>query len=142
MSDDQHSEVNQLMYIVNDLERIGDHVDNLKEITQYLKDNEMAFAEESLSGLNKMFEKSIKMVEYAKDALEHSDPELAYKIVSLEKEINELDAENRTMHLDRLNRGKVDPGSGIIFLEALSNLERLADHTYNIGIQIVNSFPN
>lgn len=142
MSDDQHSEVNRLMYIVNDLERIGDHVDNLKEITQYLDKNEITFAEESLAGLNVMFDNSIKMVELAKDALEFTDQAKAAEIVDLEKTINALDADNRKIHLDRLNRGKVDPGSGIIFLEALSNLERLADHTYNIGIQILNSFSN
>lgn len=142
MSDDQHSEVNRLMYIVNDLERIGDHIDNLKEITQYLDENEITFSEESLIGLNEMFEKSIEMVETAKEALEFTDKDKAYKIVEFEKEMNKLDAENRKVHLDRLNRKKVEAGSGIIFLESISNLERLADHTYNIGIQILNSFPN
>lgn len=142
MSDDQHSEVNRLMYIVNDLERIGDHVDNLKEIGQYVDEHDIRFAEESVAGLNVMFEQALKMVEKAKEALEFSDQDKAYEIVELEKTINKLDADNRRIHLDRLNRKKVDPGSGIIFLEALSNLERLADHTYNIGIQILNSFPN
>lgn len=142
MSDDQHGEVNRLMYIVNDLERIGDHIDNLKEITEYLHENEMRFDEEPSISLNEMFEKTIEMVEIARDVLEFGDQNKAYEIVSLESEINEMDAVNRTVHLDRLNKGKVDPGVGITYLEVLSNLERLADHTYNIGVQVLSSFSN
>lgn len=141
LSDEQHSQINRLMYIVNDLERIGDHIDNLKEITQYLGENEKKFTEESLVGLNQMFEKSIEVVEKTKDALEYSDREMAYEVIELEKEVNQLDKENREAHLDRLNRKDIELESGINFLETVNNLERLSDHSYNVATHILNTFP-
>ncbi|MDN6162380.1 MAG: hypothetical protein L0I79_06375, partial [Atopostipes sp.] len=135
LSDNQHSEVNKLMYIVNDLERVGDHVDNLKEIAEYLENHKSNFTEESFKGLVKMFDKSIEMVKKTREALKYSDKNTAYEVLRIEDEINKLEAENRKEHLDRLDRREVDPESGINFLEIVSNLERLSDHTYNIATQ-------
>ncbi len=142
MSDEQHSEVNRLMYIVNDLERIGDHIDNLKEITQYLGKQKTEFTEESLIGLNEMFEKAVKMMEKTKEALENLDRGKAYEVIQMERDINALDKENRAAHLDRLNRKEVELESGINFLETVSNLERLSDHAFNIASHILNTFPS
>lgn len=141
LSDKQHNEINSLMYIVNDLERIGDHIDNLKEITQYLGKKEIVFTEESLIGLNKMFETSIEMVEKTREALAYSDKNTAYEIIQIEEQVNKLEKQNRKDHLERLNRKIVEPESGINFLETVSNLERLSDHAFNIASHILNTFP-
>lgn len=141
MSDEQHSVVNGFMYIVNDLERIGDHIDNLKEITQYLGQEELRFTRESLTSLNEMFDFSVEMMEKTKEALKYSDKNTAYEVIQIEAKINKLDKENRQAHLDRLNKKEVPLDSGINFLETVSNLERLSDHTYNIAIHILNTFP-
>ncbi|MDN6731691.1 MAG: Na/Pi cotransporter family protein [Atopostipes suicloacalis] len=141
LSDNQHSEVNKLMYIVNDLERIGDHVDNIKEIGEYHFKHKTKFTEESIVGLNEMFKESIDMVEKTAQALKHSDKNTAFEILRMEDKINKLEAKNRKEHLDRLNNKKVDAESGINFLEIVSNLERLSDHTYNVATQLLNTFP-
>lgn len=141
LTDDQHGEVNKLMYIVNDLERIGDHVDNIKEIIEYHFKHETRFTSESLEGLDEMFNKSNDMVVKTRQALKHSDKNTAYEILRIEDEINKLEAKNRKDHLDRLNKKEVDAESGINFLEIVSNLERMSDHTFNIATQILNTFP-
>lgn len=141
LSDEQHSEVNRLMYIVNDLERIGDHIDNLKEITENLGKQKTKFTDESLVGLNAMFDKSIEIMKKTKEALEYSDRNTAFEVIQLESEINRLDKENRDAHLERLNREEIRLEAGINFLEAISNLERLSDHTFNIAAHILNTFP-
>lgn len=140
--DYQHDEINKLLYIVNDLERMGDHVDNLKEITEYLVENDIEFAEDALIGLNEMFEKVIEITMKTREALDTSDRSVAYEISRLEDAINTLEDQNRKEHLDRLNRSIVDPDSGIVYLETLSNLERLADHAYNIATHILNTGPH
>lgn len=141
LSDEQHSEVNRLMYIVNDLERIGDHIDNLKEITEYLGEKKTKFTDDSLIGLNAMFEKSVEIMKKTKEALEYSDRNTAFEVIQLEAQINKLDKDNRDSHLERLNKEEVNLEAGINFLEVISNLERLSDHTFNIAAHILNTFP-
>lgn len=141
LSDEPHSIVNRLMYIVNDLERIGDHIDNLKEITEVLGENDLRFTESSLAGLAEMFDQSTKMVEKIKESLEFSDRNMAYDIIEMERNINQLEKQNKEAHLDQINKKEVNLDAGINFLEAISNLERLSDHAFNIATHILNTFP-
>ncbi len=140
LSDKQHSEINNLLYTINDLERIGDHIENLVELSYDMEATNLEFSDHAKNGLREMFEKCIEVVEKTKKAFEFNDPVLAKEVKEIEDEIDKLEIQNRKDHIDRLNRMECQTGPGIVFLDALSNLERVSDHSLNIAMYVLDKF--
>ncbi len=138
LSDGQHSEVNMLLYIINDIERVGDHVENIVELSQYKQENDLEFSKFASEGLHSMFDKCEQVFTKAMEAFEFNSRDLASEVLSLEEEVDRLEERNRTDHIDRLNKMECQTGPGIIFLDAISNLERVSDHSSNIATYILN----
>lgn len=126
--------LNMFLYIINDLERIGDHVENIAEFTE---GNEGAiaikFSDYGANDATAIFNGSIRILQMALTAFERADGELAADVIALEEDIDEMEDRFRDNHMRRLNEGTCDIETGLIFLDTLSNLERIADHSYNIA---------
>lgn len=140
LSDTQHIELSSLLYSVNDIERVGDHVDNIIELSQYKLENKLTFSKEAVDDLREMFRKSGEGFIKSMDAIKTSDKVLAKEVLQIEEIINELERKNREGHLRRLNAGTCLTESGIIFLDTISNLERVSDHSSNIAKYIIDKF--
>jgi phosphate:Na+ symporter len=54
-----------------------------------------------------------------------------------EDEIDEIEKKLRDNHINRLNKGICYPESGVIFLDVISNLERVGDHANNISLMVI-----
>ena len=133
----QHTTVTTLFNTINDLERIGDHADNLAELAQYSIDNKCQFTEEAIEELSLMFEQTGKAFNLALHAFKTADNQTANKVLEHEKHIDKLEKQYRASHIQRLNEQSCNPSSGIIFLDAISNLERIADHSSNISLSVL-----
>jgi len=130
--------VGAMYHVVNDLERIGDHAENIAEFAQVRIDNNMAFTDKAMEELSDMSDKVFNLLEKANDIFTSSDIERAKEEVApLEQEIDDLEKLHRQEHIDRLNSGKCSPRSGTIFIEILSNLERVADHSTNVAYSVL-----
>ena len=62
---------------------------------------------------------------------------MAREALELEKGIDDLERELRRNHISRINTGKCFPGSGVIYLDIMSNLERVGDHSNNIASAVL-----
>src|SRR5699024_10661537 len=140
LSDLQQNEINKFLYTVNDLERMGDHVNNLEELTQYMLDEDISFTDPAMHGLTDLFNKCIEVVTATKTAFEYTDTEVSKKIQEIEDEVDRIEESNRNKHIERSNKKICGAKPGMVFLEALSNLERLSDHANNIADYILNTF--
>lgn len=140
LSDIQHTEINTLLYIINDIERVADHVENVVELSQYKLENNLNFSEEAADGLHEMFKKCEEVFAKTMEAFEYSNKTLAQEVLTLEDEINALEKRNRAEHIDRLNKRECQTEPGIIFLDAISNLERVSDHSVNIAMYVLDKF--
>ena len=140
LSDLQQTEVNKSLYTVNDFERMGDHVDNLERLTEYMVENDVIFTDTAVKDLTSLFDKCIEVVKTTKKAFESSDETLSRKIYKIEDEVDKIEEDNRDKHIERSNKKICGAESGMIFLEALNNLERLSDHANNIATYILNTF--
>lgn len=140
LSDLQQTEINKYLYTVNDFERIGDHVDNLEEMTRYMVENDISFTDPAVKDLIGLFDKCIEIVEVTKKAFEYTDEELSREIYEIEDEVDRIEEESRDRHIERSNQKTCGMESGMVFLDALSNLERLSDHANNIATYILNTF--
>ncbi|MDK2846258.1 MAG: phosphate:Na+ symporter [Synergistales bacterium] len=119
---------------VGDLERVGDHAENLIELFEYKVDNHLVFSDLAMEEFNLMINKAREAVDLAVSALEEGDMEKVNAVLALEDEIDSLERELRMRHIERLNTGVCQPGAGVVFIDILSNLERIGDHANNIAL--------
>lgn len=133
LTEDQSREANNVFHIINDIERIGDHAENIGELAQVKIEDKMPFSEKAIEDLNFMFKRVLDTVQIAVEAFFNNDQELAGKVLLFEEEVDELEATYRQKHIQRLNQGLCFPGSGVVYLDILSNLERIGDHASNIA---------
>ena len=142
LSPEQRNIIEGLFSTISDIERIGDHSDNISELAVYKNSNNVKFSKSAQEELDHMFERVGKSYKQALDAIKLNDLSLAKSILEREGEIDLLEKRLRKKHIQRLNVGKCDPSAGIIFLDMISNLERIADHASNIAFAIIDKNEN
>lgn len=129
--------VDDLFNTINDIERIGDHAENLSELAQEAIDNNLDFSEKAIDELRQMSGLVLQNYMDSLTALKSLDGSLAMKVVKTEGRIDYLEKTLRANHIGRLNNQLCVPGSGIVFLDIISNLERIADHSSNIAMAVL-----
>ena len=110
------TDLNRRSYIilqaVGDLERVGDHADNLVELTDYAQDNNVRLSEMAIKGLEEMIEQVKKTLALSLEALKNDDRELAIKVVDSDDIIDKMELDLRRAHIARLNEGTCDGSAG------------------------------
>ncbi|EOD01629.1 Na/Pi cotransporter family protein [Caldisalinibacter kiritimatiensis] len=139
LTDEQQATITTLFNTINDLERVGDHADNIAELSQYTIDHRLEFTDEAKKELETMFNKVQESFNLALMAFKTADMEMAKKVINYEKEIDKMEKQLRANHIERLNKSLCHPTSGIVFLDIISNLERIADHASNISLSILDA---
>lgn len=137
LSVNQSKRLTDLMNIVNDIERVGDHAENLAELAEEKINEKLFFSEKALDELKYMFSKVQFSLNKSISALKNRDIELAREVSLKEDEIDKIEKELRANHINRLNQGICYPESGVIFLDVISNLERVGDHANNISLMVI-----
>lgn len=122
-----------LMQTINDIERIGDHAENIIELSELRITKHVEFSEDAERDLKRMLELADQTVEKALYALEHNDKEAAEQVLVNETELDRMETVFRKGHINRLNQNLCTGDSGAIYLDILSNLERIGDHCKNIA---------
>jgi phosphate:Na+ symporter len=119
---------------VSDIERMGDHAENLAEMARVMEERKLKFSNKAAAECRVMFDTVLDAVEKSIHALDAEKRELSEEALELEKKTDEMERSLRARHIERLNSGKCRPEVGIIFIDILSNLERVADHAHNIAM--------
>jgi phosphate:Na+ symporter len=130
--------VSTIMNVINDIERVGDHADNIGELAIYNIENEVGFSEKAKSELKEMFDLAHDMYKTSLLSFKTANYEIGLEVLKKENLLNKMEKEHRSNHIDRLNENICLPQSGIIFLDCISNLERIGDHSTNIAQLIIN----
>lgn len=118
---------------VGDIERIGDHAENLIEMVQLITEKKRSFSNKALVECEEMFGLVTQALEKSLRALESEDIALAQEAMALEPKIDQMEHLLRARHIERLNTGKCHPVAGVVFIDILSNLERVGDHAHNVA---------
>lgn len=137
MSEAESSKHTALMDTVRDIERIGDHYENIIELIDYKISNKVMITEHAQEDLNNMFDLTILTVKQAIKSLEQMDREAALAVIQKEDQIDKMERSNRKRHIIRMNEGLCDGSAGIVFVDILSNLERIGDHAVNIAEEVL-----
>ena len=125
-----------LFHVVNDIERIGDHAENVADAARQRKEEGISISKEAQKELGDMLEMVNKIIRYAVEMFARSDESHMQEIVTLEDQVDEKERELQKKHVDRLTKGECSPEAGMIFSDIVSGLERVADHATNIAFAI------
>jgi phosphate:Na+ symporter len=137
LTNEEKDKLVTMMNSLNDLERVGDHADNIAELALYKIENEVSFSESANLEFKEMYEITNQVFKLALDALTTIDCDDCNLVLNRDKEIDKMFKLLRKNHIDRLNNRICEPNSGVIFLDTISNLERIGDHSSNIAITIL-----
>ncbi|MDD2555015.1 MAG: Na/Pi cotransporter family protein [Syntrophaceticus sp.] len=129
-----------LLNAVKDIERVGDHAENIAELAQLRIEENLPISDFAVKELDEMYLLVSGVFKNALDALQEESKEKASMVVQTEKLIDQMEKDLRQSHLERLNKGVCYPISGVIFLDIISNLERIADHSNNIAEVVLEYF--
>ncbi|MBN2261256.1 MAG: Na/Pi cotransporter family protein [Clostridiales bacterium] len=135
----QREVIDSLFSTINDIERVGDHADNLAELGIHKFENNLFFSVVAVEELQLMSSRVSKSYTQALDALSSGDYSIARRVIEREGEIDLMERNFRKEHIKRLNEGLCSPEAGVIFLDIISNLERIGDHASNIALAVLDN---
>ncbi len=137
LSEADNVALSEVLQVVNEFERIGDHADNVCDCAQSMVDKEESFSELAKAELAALRDAVYEILTLAVDGYIHRDINTASLIEPLEEVIDMLVETMKVTHSDRLREGKCSIDAAFPYLEILYNLERIADHCSNVGIHIM-----
>ena len=133
LNDEQHLLVKNMYYTIGNLERIGDHSENLAELARKRMDTHCSFTDSGLKELKEISDAAIQAVECSIDARAEKEMMKIRQTARWEETVDNLEEELRESHMDRLSNSECTVESGVIFLDAIANYERIADHAKNVA---------
>ncbi|MFI3199987.1 MAG: PhoU domain-containing protein, partial [Eubacteriales bacterium] len=128
----QHEMVKNLFYIISDAERIGDHAEHIARLSLNKINEKTEFSNKGNKDLDKIMKETITLLDLMLESFNEKSTEAIKRADKLENKIDEMEEELRGKHIQRLSKGKCSPANGVIFLGAISNLERISNHANNI----------
>lgn len=137
LSESESKDVSKMLKIMGDLERIADHAINIGQTSRELRDKNLSLSEDAIKEMDNMLSAVKECVDLSLLAFEKDDLAIALKVPPLEEVIDELKAELRANHIDRVKRRQCSIEAGFIWSDLLTNLERVGDHCNNIATEII-----
>lgn len=139
LSTGQNTMVKNLLYAISDIERVGDHAENIAEYAEKMKEENIRFSDMAIGELTEMSSIVMRNYDWSLQAVETGNKGLIQDITDYEEVVDAMELELRDRHVARLSRGECRVESGAIFLDIISNLERISDHAMNI-VEYVQEF--
>ena len=128
--------------MVNDIERIGDHAENVADAAKQRMENKVEFSPQAKRELNDMLDMVVAITTYALDMFSHNNQEHMQEILDLEDKIDRMERELQESHIQRLTRNECTASAGMMFSDILSGLERVAYHATNIAFSLTEEEEN
>ena len=129
----QKLEVNNMFNTITDIERAGDHAENIAEQAKFAEEHAISFSEIGQDDIRKISKTVIESFHASIEAFEKNDLDMVVKTAHLEDQVDEMEEDMRETHIERLNSGACAPQAGVVFLDVISDLERISDHADNIA---------
>lgn len=139
---DDARNIGGLFHVVNDIERIGDHAENIADAARIKKERHLDFSQTAKKELSTLLDMVIKITTYSLDMFSNNNQKHMQEILQLENRIDILEREFQENHVQRLANNACSPEAGMIYSDILSGLERVADHATNIAFSLQENDPD
>ncbi len=131
-------DIDNLFNTINDLKRIGDHCENISELAEIAIQKDADISEDGVKAINEMYEKVKQNCEDIINVIKDKDTTIANKIIHTEEQVNKIEKSIRRNHIYRLNNDDCKIDAGILYLDLITNLERISDHCANVAKRVLN----
>lgn len=135
ITDSDSDYIARVFHAINDIERVGDHAINLAEAAQHNIGEGLKFSDPAREELNQLCGSVVTLLEHSMAAFDNqslSDNE-AKELSDLEEHIDDLTLECQDSHIFRLNRKECNTEAGMLYLNTITDFERVGDHAINIA---------
>ena len=130
-------EIASMMNMTNDLERVGDHCENLWTLNQRKLEQRITFSEMAMNEISDISALTSSFLAEIITALNDKNSGIYEEAHRLEDAIDDLEEKLRNNHIKRLNTGECTVNSGLIYIDMLHNFEKIGDHTFNLAKAVV-----
>ncbi|MEG2813813.1 MAG: Na/Pi cotransporter family protein, partial [Oscillospiraceae bacterium] len=137
LNEHESKTVTHYLKLVSEFERIGDYSMNILELAQHLYNQQGKFSQKAENELLAIADAVNEIIDMTINAFATNDIVLSTKIEPLEETIDTMEDTLKFRHIERLKQGKCTIEGGLVFLELLTNLERISDHCSNIAVYII-----
>ena len=136
-TDTDSQRITTLMQTSTNFERIGDHAINIMEVAQSVNEGKLEFSQSANEEFEVVKDAVFEITTMAIAAFAHMDSDIARRIEPLEEVIDDMVLNLKDRHIERLKRGECTTANGMAFVEALTNLERIADQCSNVALLVL-----
>lgn len=140
ISDKEAEVVASTFHIVTDIERIGDHAENIADLASQRIERKLSYSTDAIEELYEIYNYTMTALEVSIESYANKDIEKARGINSIEARIDSSQKAFRDKHIRRLYDGKCNAYAGAIFLDLISNFERIGDHSTNIAESVIENY--
>ena len=133
ISGEASKEVADMLHVVADLERVGDHAENLAKLAYRMHRNRVKFSDAAVREIEDLFKAAQEFLGLVTGRMTERDGEILAQARVLEDKINRLEDSLRANHVRRLQGGTCGVEPGLIYIDMLTNLEKIGDHAYNVA---------
>lgn len=133
ISVDESLEIASLFRMANNIERIGDSVENIAELVEQMIENDLYLSDEGLEDYKDMALKVFEFYHFIMENLDNGHDSILDKALPMENEIDRMKEELKFKHLIRLRAGVCSLDPGIVFIDIVNNFEKIGDYCYNIA---------
>lgn len=137
LSDENSEEVTELLKLIGDFERIGDHAVNVIESAEELHEKQLEFSRSAKYELSVMSSAVCEVLDLAVKAFADNNAQAAKAVEPLEQVVDDLKNELRTRHILRMKKGECSIEAGFVWSDLLTDLERASDHCSNIALCVL-----
>lgn len=131
--------IGALFHVANDIERIGDHAENVADAARQRRESGLSFSKEAQKEMGEMLDMVNRLIQYSIDMFVKGDESHMEEIKKLEDMVDEKERALQKFHVQRMTRGECTPEAGMIFSDVVSGLERVADHAVNIAFSVTDA---
>jgi phosphate:Na+ symporter len=136
LSEEDDKKVGSYYHVVSDIERVGDYAENVMEYVIRLKEEGLVLSDDAKGEITLLLEKVNTLYQYSFTAFDDRNVTLLQEVERAEEEVDEYTRHLQNRHIERLKAGDCTAQAGSIFLQTISNLERVGDHINNVAKSI------
>ncbi len=135
ITDSDSDYIARVFHAINDIERVGDHATNLAEAAERNIGDGLTFSDAARDELNQLCGSVMTLLDRSIEAFDRQslgDGE-AKELSDLEEHIDDLTLTCQDAHIFRLNRNECNTEAGMLYLNTITDFERVGDHAINIA---------
>jgi phosphate:Na+ symporter len=133
LNESEAKEISSLMRMTNNIERVGDSVENIAQTIEDMIEGNLSFTATAMTDLNALVDKVVEFMDLLNSAMRQRPANFMIQADKLENSIDAMREKFRDDHIQRLRSCECGIDQGLLYVNLLTNLEKIGDYCFNIA---------